>query len=520
MVFDSKKKNISMEDILLIILFLLVSLAIIGLFVYFLWILIKSFFNKIKNLCELYSCWLNKKNIKKAQKMMDITTKPASAEKTVYKDTTPTKEEIIASANKSINDVDMMLKEYRVDYLKVVSRDTDTTTEYVLTGINGALNRDFSWRFVLGVSDCDKKKSKLYIMFKNQVGKTNPISLEIISFEHSLENFELLDEPVKVWKNNQYEYTFAVSKTNKITTENFNGEVPYWKKTHIYSFPSSFPNKEISTFYKFFKQEFFNGNYVDLNGNNNYVFCLMFDILKGSKETIQKYLPMLAEKYPVTSPYVKSELVARGICTKTYNGRVYYLEHFGNGYPDNVYCVKENFWRKEQIIHWLTKTAEFSTTGMVALVNENGIIDVIADESLKLCGNEKRCCKVVPVADKLPEYIRFGTVEGNFYYMNTGWNSVKNKESGYKGGLIEPHTITTLEGCPDVVTETFRCEDIGLTSLIGGPKKVGGDYIAKNNSITTLEGVALEIGGDFDISKNELTDEVWKTYLVKLAAIS
>lgn len=421
-----------------------------------------------------------------------------------------TKEEIIASASKSINDVDKMLKEYRVDYLKVISRDTDTTTEYVLTGINGALNKDFSWRFVLGVSDCDKEKSKLHIMFSNQVGKPNPISLENIPFTHSIENFELLSEPIKVWKNNQYEYTFAVSKTNKITRENFNGEVPYWEKTYMYSFPSSFPSKEISTFYKFFKQEFFNGNYIDLNGNNNYVFCLMFDILKDSKETIQKYLPILAEKYPITGPYVKSELGKRGMYTKTYNGRVYYLEHIGNGYPNNVYCVKDSFWRKEQIMHWLTKTAEFSTTGMVVLVNEKGIIDVVVDESIKLYGNEKRCCKVLPIANRLPEYIKFGTVEGNFYYMNTGWNSVKNKESGYKGGLIEPHDIVTLEGCPETVMGMFRCEKIGLTSLEGGPKKVEGDYIAKDNSIVTLEGMALEIGGDFDISNNELTDEAWE----------
>lgn len=292
-----------------------------------------------------------------------------------------------------------------------------------------------------------------------------------------------------------------------ITLENCNCNVPYWEKTYIYSFPSSFPSKEISSFYEFFKYEFLNGNYIDLKENNNYAFCLMFDILENNKETIKEYLTIIAEKYPITEPYVKSELGKRGLYSKMYNGKEYFLYNIGNGYSTNIYCVKEDFWKKEQILYWLTKTDEFSLIGMMAFVNENGIIDVVTDESIKLYGNEKRCCKVLPIANRLPEYIKFGTVEGNFYYTNTGWNSKKHRESGYKGGLIEQHDIVTLEGCPEIVTGMFRCEKIGLVSLKGGPKKVQGDYIAKGNKLVTLDCIELEIGGDFNISNNELTDE-------------
>lgn len=421
-----------------------------------------------------------------------------------------TKEQILSSIDDTLSDVDKMLSKYRVDYLKIISKDQDNVTEYILSGINGQLNADFSWRFVLSIQECGNGKAKLNILFKNQVGKDNPISLECIPFEHSIQNFEILKEPIKVWKNNHYEYTFAISKQNEITIENYNGEIPYWEKTYIYSFPSSFPSKEISSFYKFFKHEFLNGNYIDLKENNNYAFCLMFDILENNKESIKEYLTIIAEKYPITEPYVKSELGKRGLYSKMYNGKEYFLYNIGNGYSTNIYCVKEDFWRKEQILYWLAKTGEFSLIGMMAFVNENGIIDVITDENAQLFGKEKKHCTVLPIADRLPEFIKFGIIEGDFYYTNTGWNSIKNKQSGYKGGQIEPHKITTLVGCPEIVNGTFRCEKIGLTTLNGGPMKVSGDYLAKGNSLTTLEGMALEIGGDFDISNNELTDDAWE----------
>jgi hypothetical protein len=65
--------------------------------------------------------------------------------------------------------------------------------------------------------------------------------------------------------------------------------------------------------------------------------------------------------------------------------------------------------------------------------------------------------------------------------------------------------LTSLEGCPKEVGESFYCGKNKLTSLEGAPKKVGGDFKCDYNKLTTLEGGPEKVGGSFYCYDNQLT---------------
>ena len=76
----------------------------------------------------------------------------------------------------------------------------------------------------------------------------------------------------------------------------------------------------------------------------------------------------------------------------------------------------------------------------------------------------------------------------------------------YKGGLSCSHeNLTSLFGCPSIVTGYFICSYNKLTSLEGAPEKVGGDFNCFGNDLTSLEGSPKEVGGNFNCSDNPIT---------------
>jgi hypothetical protein len=105
-------------------------------------------------------------------------------------------------------------------------------------------------------------------------------------------------------------------------------------------------------------------------------------------------------------------------------------------------------------------------------INPDGTVDVDGDVDLSDMG-----------LDKLP--LKFGYVSGYFYCT---WNY-----------------LTSLEGSPKEVGETFDCADNGLTSLEGAPRKVGRGFFCNDNQLTSLRGCPEEVGGNFNCSTNKIT---------------
>ena len=85
--------------------------------------------------------------------------------------------------------------------------------------------------------------------------------------------------------------------------------VPFWEHQYVYSFSEIYDatinQKE---FYGYFKNRFLNKEFVDLEGNSNYAFILLFDLIRNYENhknisILEKQLRLLGEFYPKTNSY-------------------------------------------------------------------------------------------------------------------------------------------------------------------------------------------------------------------------
>lgn len=86
--------------------------------------------------------------------------------------------------------------------------------------------------------------------------------------------------------------------------------VPYWSHTYIYAYDDiKYATHTQLEFYLQFKKQFLSGNYLDLEGNNNYAFILLFDLLREEDLIeVERLLRILRKYYPKTKPYTLSFL--------------------------------------------------------------------------------------------------------------------------------------------------------------------------------------------------------------------
>ncbi|MEZ7506720.1 tellurite resistance TerB C-terminal domain-containing protein [Flavobacterium sp. Arc2] len=93
-----------------------------------------------------------------------------------------------------------------------------------------------------------------------------------------------------------------------------NVDVPAWKHQYVYSYEEiNRASSEQKKFYSIFKNSFLNNEYYDLEGNTNYAFILLFDLLAeydNSKDIpkLENQLKTLGQYYPKTKSYAVSFL--------------------------------------------------------------------------------------------------------------------------------------------------------------------------------------------------------------------
>lgn len=102
--------------------------------------------------------------------------------------------------------------------------------------------------------------------------------------------------------------------TNSNLKKYSNG-VPSWAHHYVYSYAEiNGATPEQKKFYFFFKNSFLNGEYLDLEGNTNYAFILLFDMLNEYDRDLaklEKLLQTLGQHYPKTKSYGISFLIKK-----------------------------------------------------------------------------------------------------------------------------------------------------------------------------------------------------------------
>jgi hypothetical protein len=97
----------------------------------------------------------------------------------------------------------------------------------------------------------------------------------------------------------------------------YSSGVPYWAHHYVYSYSEiNSASSEQKKFYAFFKNSFLNGEYFDLEGNTNYAFILLFDLLiefDNHKDIskLESQLKILGQCYPKTKSYGISFLIQK-----------------------------------------------------------------------------------------------------------------------------------------------------------------------------------------------------------------
>jgi len=95
----------------------------------------------------------------------------------------------------------------------------------------------------------------------------------------------------------------------------YSNGVPYWAHHYVYSYSEiNNASSEQKRFYEIFKNSFLNSEHFDLEGNTNYAFILLFDLLNEYDKEIPKlesHLKILGQYYPKTKSYGISFLIQK-----------------------------------------------------------------------------------------------------------------------------------------------------------------------------------------------------------------
>jgi len=86
-------------------------------------------------------------------------------------------------------------------------------------------------------------------------------------------------------------------------------KVPYWSHSYVYSYSEiNYATSNQKKFYQYYKTQFLNGQFIDLEGNTNYAFVLLFDLLNEFDQhkniaLLESQLEILGNHYPKTKTY-------------------------------------------------------------------------------------------------------------------------------------------------------------------------------------------------------------------------
>lgn len=110
----------------------------------------------------------------------------------------------------------------------------------------------------------------------------------------------------------------AEHKTEQPTVSNKpNLSVPYWSHQYVFShIEIKGATKKQREFYAFLKNKFLQEIFVDIEDNSNYVFILLYDLLRDYEDhqniiELENQLKLLGQFYPVTKRYTISLLIKK-----------------------------------------------------------------------------------------------------------------------------------------------------------------------------------------------------------------
>lgn len=327
---------------------------------------------------------------------------------------------------------------------------------------------------------------------------------------------------------------------------------------------------DIFEFYKYYREQINNGNFVELNENSyGYAYCFIWETYyrylynnvslnsntyKEFKYSPSKYL----EEYDIGYIYDKNTCRFNNISVKMFTiDELKNLLEVISKYDIPIikdFITRVNFNEPEIIIDNRKYCNFYNNSSRIIYVDEcikneittreilrtiildrffthsNDIITTI-DSNYKLNFIKNNKVATTPLNRILKNvihksYVNLGIqhLSLNSPLINIGrcdttikYHKPKNEPTeDYYNRLLEYKTLRKKYDdielkCPEIVEGDFIAKDLNLNSLKGCPKIVNGNFIVNNNNLSSFEGLPEHIGGYLDISNNEFTDAAWES---------
>jgi hypothetical protein len=145
-----------------------------------------------------------------------------------------------------------------------------------------------------------KKENKLNNHQNSSINRRKEVGVTVSMSKYLDENYD--DSIIDVT-----DQSYRINSNNNL--KKYSSIVPYWAHHYVYSHSElNSASVEQKKFYSIFKTNFLNGEYFDLEGNTNYAFILLFDLLNehsGHKDIskLENQLKILGKYYPKTKSY-------------------------------------------------------------------------------------------------------------------------------------------------------------------------------------------------------------------------
>jgi hypothetical protein len=174
--------------------------------------------------------------------------------------------------------------------------------------------------FFLTLFQSSKKKKKIpinaYLPKGNRTKTEKELKEELVKDISKNIKVELATISSNTYSDNSIiDITGAYYQLGPNNLKKYEAGVPFWPHHYVYSYSEiNEASSEQKEFYNLFKNSFLSGEFFDLNGNSNYAFILLFDLLneyESHKDIIklEKQLQELGECYPRTKSYGISFLI-------------------------------------------------------------------------------------------------------------------------------------------------------------------------------------------------------------------
>lgn len=302
-------------------------------------------------------------------------------------------------------------------------------------------------------------------------------------------------------------------------------KVPTWTHHYVYSYSElKSASKDQRKFYINFKVSFLQGDFLDLEGNSNYAFILLFDFLEQynthkNLHILESQLRILGEQYSKTKSYAIDFLIGKMKMAGDKEGQLRLeseKEYFRNTYAN--YSTVE--WRDK-----IKKKLNLSTSDAALLdriwYSNNSF------SNIEFCGNEVVKLYIATFSSLRTNYMKEGvTLEQQFTDIAQliAKRHFKEDNSNYKykvESLKNEFYAIIFKQCENALREYF-----GHKRMIA-IDAVSHDPIAKQQfetkiAIPALQAVSLlrlnagKPDRDTELKLNRLNSTRWKTKLEKI----